>query len=166
MDDSHDEISKSQRKRDAKALHALGLELVELNHEQLARLTLPEDLRAAVELARTISQRGGRKRQLQYIGKLLRHMEADPIREQLDILLQRGQAATARFHLLERWRDRLLEADDAAIDEILATFPHADRQQLRQLARNARKETQQQPPTQRSARALFRYLRQLQEHEG
>jgi ribosome-associated protein len=166
MDDSQEEISKSQRKRDARALQALGLELVELNPDQLARLALPEDLHAAVELARTIRQRGGRKRQLQYIGKLLRHVDADPIREQLDILHQRSQAATARFHLLERWRDRLIQADDAAIDEILATFPHADRQQLRQLARNARKETQQQPPAQRSARALFRYLRQLQEHEA
>lgn len=166
MDDSHDEVSKSQRKRDAKALQALGLELVELNQEQLARLTLPDDLRAAVELARTISQRGGRKRQLQYIGKLLRHTEAEPIREQLDVLRQRGEAATARFHLLERWRDRLIQDDDSAIDEILETLPHADRQQLRQLTRNARREAQRQPPSQRSARALFRYLRQLQDHEA
>jgi len=157
--------SKSQLKREAQALQDLGTELVELRAEQLKRLDLPEDLRDAVELARRINQRGGRKRQLQYIGKLMRGIDAEPIRAALDALRRPAREDTARQHRLENWRDRLLAEGDAALEALLEDYPNADRQHLRRLIRDAQRETTQEKSP-KSARALFRYLRDLDGSES
>ena len=156
----HDQPSKSQRKRDAKALQQLGAELVALNAGQLDDLQMPDDLRDAIELARRIREKTGRKRQLLYIGKLLRQTDAEPLQRQLDAMRLQDREATARLHRLEHWRDRLIEEGDSALAELLETFPHADRQHLRQLLRNARleRDRDQAPKT---ARQLVRYLREL-----
>lgn len=163
MQDDHQELeppSKSQRKRDAKALRQLGVELVELTRNQLDAIQMPDDLRDAVELARRIREKSGRKRQLQFIGKLLRQIDAEPLQQQLDALRLQDREATARLHRLEHWRDRLIDEGDDALAEFLNTYPDADRQHLRQLSRNARQERdRQQAP--KSARLLFRYLREL-----
>lgn len=160
MQDPDTLVSKSQRKRDAKALQELGEALVRLNAEQLQRLELPTELHEAVILAQGIRQHGGRKRQLQFIGKLLRSLDAEPIRAALATLQGQSRAAAARHHRIERWRDRLLEEGDGAVTELMQTLPGADPQHLRQLLRNARREAAAgQPP--RAARTLFRYLRDL-----
>lgn len=158
-DAAHDAPSKSQRKRESQALQDLGEALVALSPERLARLDLPEDLRTAVREAQRIHKFGGLRRQKQYIGKLMRDLDAAPIRAQLDALEGHSRAQTVHLHRLERWRDRLLE-DDKAMAELLADHPGADAQHLRALVRNAKREAAENKPP-RAFRELFRALRDL-----
>ncbi|MCU1789973.1 ribosome-associated protein [Pectobacterium polaris] len=164
QDDEDDEIiwvSKSEIKRDAEALKDLGAELVELGKNALEKIPLDDDLRAAVELAQRIKKEG-RRRQLQLIGKMLRARDPEPIQTALDKLNNRHNQQVALFHKLEQLRDRLIEEGDDVVPDILALYPHADRQQLRSLVRNAQKEKATNKPP-KSARQIFQYLRELAE---
>ncbi|WP_233964842.1 ribosome biogenesis factor YjgA [Pectobacterium versatile] len=163
-DDEDDEIiwvSKSEIKRDAEALKDLGAELVELGKNALEKIPLDDDLRAAVELAQRIKKEG-RRRQLQLIGKMLRARDPEPIQTALDKLNNRHNQQVALFHKLEQLRDRLIEEGDDVVPDILALYPHADRQQLRSLVRNAQKEKATNKPP-KSTRQIFQYLRELAE---
>lgn len=151
-------ISKSQLKRESHAMSDLGRTLVELPQHKLNKIPLEEDLKEAIALARRIKERGGHKRQLQYVGKLLRITDAEPILAALHQLEIEHAQENARLHRLEQWRDRLLKEGDSALGELLAQQPDADRQQLRQLLRNAQKEREQNKPP-KSARELFKFLR-------
>lgn len=157
--------SKSQVKREMHALQKLGEELVGLSAAELARIDLPDELREAVALAQRLNQRGARKRQLQYIGRLMRDVDPEPLQRDLDRLRNRDAAQTAQFHRIERWRDRLLEEGDAALEALFADHPHLDRQHVRQLLRNALHEQKTDKPP-RAARELFRYLRDALEDES
>lgn len=152
--------SKSQVKREMHALQELGSALVKLSSDQFKKLTLPEKLHDAVSEARNIHQHGALKRQLQYIGRLMREVDAAPIQAQLDVLLGNSRQATQTLHRIEQWRDQLLGEGEQALEDLLQQYPHADRQYLRQLLRNANKESQNNKPP-KSARSLFRYLREL-----
>jgi ribosome-associated protein len=156
-----DRPSKSEQKRRMHALQELGAALVPLPESELRRLGLPDRLLEAVLAAKTISARGGRKRQLQYIGKLMRQLDPEPIRAALTARALAARRERFQLHELEDLRDRLLEEGDAALAAVLARFPEADRQQLRQLLRAARQERQRGAPP-RAARELFRHLRLLQ----
>lgn len=163
LDDDDEEIiyvSKSQLKRESHALQAMGEELVELPAAKLAKIPMPDALAEAVALARKIKARGGRKRQLQYIGKVMRSIDAEPIAQALDNLKNAAGKEAAKFHRLEQWRDRLIAEGDAALGELLIEFPTAERQHLRQLIRNAQREAANNKPP-KSAREIFRYLRDL-----
>jgi len=151
--------SKSRRKADAHALQALGAELVALNRNQLAQVELPESLRDAVEAAQRINAHEGRRRQLQYIGKLMRNVDAAPIRAKIEGWKTVSVEETARLHLIERWRDRLLD-EPAAMQALASEYPQADLQQLRTLIRNAQREREQGKPP-KSYRALFQLLRDI-----
>jgi ribosome-associated protein len=120
-----DFISKSRRKRESHALQDLGEALVVLPAEQLARIDLPEKLRAAVTEARNITKHEARRRQMQYIGKLMRAIDAEPIRAQVEAIHAPSERATALFHLAERWRRELLANDDA-LAGFAREFPSAD----------------------------------------
>jgi len=163
FDDDDEEIiyvSKSQLKRESHALQEMGEELVKLPSAKLAKIPMPDDLADAVALARKIKARGGLKRQLQYIGKIMRSIDAEPIASALEELKNAAGKEAAKFHRLEQWRDRLVNEGDAALGELLDEFPTADRQHLRQLVRNAQgEEAKNKPP--KSAREIFRYLRDL-----
>lgn len=152
--------SKSQRKRESTALQDTGAALVKLSADRVRKLDLPEALRVAVLEAQRLRSHGALRRQMQYIGKLMRDVEAAPIEAQLAAIRGESSSAKAEFHALERWRERLL-ADDGALTEWLARHPDGDAQQLRQLIRGARKETTEGKPP-RSSRALFRMLRELE----
>ncbi len=151
--------SKSQRKREAHAAQAVGERLVALSPARLAELALPAALREAVDEARRMHSRSARKRQLQLIGKLMRRHDWQAIAAELDRLLQPERHARAHLHACERWRERLLEEGDAALGEFLARHPRQDRQHLRQVIRNARRERQREAPP-KSARELFRLIDQ------
>jgi ribosome-associated protein len=153
-------ISKSQLKRESAALQDLGDELLKLSAEQLGRLDLPPELSEAVRLGRTITAHGGLRRQRKFIGKLLRGLDAEPIRAGLARIRNEGAAAARRLHQIERWRDLMLAEGDAAVNAFIAEHPEADRQKLRQLARDAHRERDAGAPP-RAARALFRYLREV-----
>ncbi|MCE0490071.1 ribosome-associated protein [Pantoea sp. Mb-10] len=154
-------VSKSEIKRDAEELKRLGAELVELGKNSLDKIPLDEDLRTAIELAQRIKMEG-RRRQLQLIGKMLRQRDEEPIRQALDKLKNRHNQQVALFHKLEQLRDRLVEKGDDAVAEVINLYPHADRQQLRSMIRNAQKEKAANKPP-KSARQIFQYLRELAE---
>lgn len=159
--DTPEKPSKSQKKREMTALQEMGAELVELGRDQLKNIDLPEDLRDAVRDAQRFTQHEARRRQLQYIGRLMRDLDPAPIRAALDEIKGISAAATARLHARERLRTRLIE-DEAVIGEIARDYPGADLQHLRQLRRNALKEQEQAKPP-RAYRELFRVLRELEE---
>jgi ribosome-associated protein len=156
--------SKTQRKQEVQALQTLGERLVGLNAEQLALAPLPEELREAVLEARRIRSREGRRRQLQYIGKLMRGVDPAPIRAQLERWDGQSREATAAHHRIERWRLRLLD-DDAALTEFARTHPHADLQRLRTCVREARKERLAGAEP-RHFRDLFRLIREAEAVTG
>jgi ribosome-associated protein len=155
--------SKTRRKREMHALQDLGEKLVELSSERLASIDLPEELRDAVREAQRVTQHEGRRRQLQYIGRLMRAIDAEPIREAIAALEGRSLAQRARLHRVERLRTRLLE-DEEVLAEISCRHPDADLQRLRQLRRSILKEKEQGKPP-RAFRELFRLLREM-EGEG
>ena len=151
-------VSKSELKRDSHALTDLGRELVELPQSKLDKIPLDDTLLDAVNLARRIKERGGKKRQIQYIGKLLRKGDAEPIIVAMEQLKTEHLKENAKFHRLEQWRDRLIEEGDKALGELLTEHPDIDRQHLRQLLRNAQQEKKQNKPP-KAAREIFKYLR-------
>lgn len=152
--------SKTQRKREMTALQTLGARLVALNADQLGRLDLPERLHEAVREAQRISAHEGRRRQLQFIGKLMRQVDPEPIERGLDELGGDSRAQVALMHRCERWRDRLLDDDGALTEllaELLAEHPGIDAQALRAMVRAARRERAANG-TPRHARELYRWL--------
>jgi len=161
-DNPHHEPSKSQRKRDLDELKQLGRELLGFSDDALRQLLLPETLLEALRTAQKIKAHGAQKRQLQYIGKLLREVDDAPIRAAIEARDRQHATHTREFHRLEALRDHLLTGDEAALAEAMALFPLADRQHLRKLVRQARSEQEQKQPP-RGSRQLFRYLRELQE---
>ena len=150
--------SKSQLKRDAHALQQLGTELLDVPEAAWQTLRLPDQLIAALKEAKRIPSRGARKRQLQYIGKLMREVDPEPIQQYFEQLRLETRLQARKHHALEDWRDRMLSEGDAAIQEFVETQPTADRQHLRQLVRQAKKEQAADKPP-KSSRALFRYIR-------
>lgn len=159
MSDENDVVSKSQRKRDALALQSLGDELVRLSPAELDKVPLSEALREAVAGARSMTK-GAYRRQIRYLGRLLRDIDAREIRAAVEDLRAASDEAKARLRRLERWRERLVEEGDEALRELLEAHPHADRQQLRQLIRNARRE-RDEGRAPHSYRQLFQFLRDL-----
>ena len=157
FEDDENFVSKSQRKRESTALQDLGKELFELSRDQLKKMDLPEKLLDALLEAKRLTSREGIRRQMQYIGKVMRDVETEPIDQQLAVIRGESNIAKAAFHALENWRARLIE-NDQAFDEWLALHPDTDVQQIRQLIRNARKEAAESKPP-KSSRALFRLLR-------
>ncbi len=151
--------SKSELKRQSRDLQDLGWQLVELPEADLAAIPLPEDVRDAVVAARRITSGGAKARQRLYIGKLLRRVDAEPIRAALD---RRGEVDRRRIQhekSLERWRDRLITDEAAAWTELASLVEPGVLQQLRSLARQARAEQAAvRPPA--SSRQLFRRLRE------
>lgn len=151
--------SKSQLKREARAMTKLGEQLVSLDDKQLRHLQLAEPVLDAVLTARKIKQHGARKRQLLFLGKLLRQTDTSEISARLEALHGLAQQEARAFHQLEQWRDKLL-ADDDALTQLLNEYPAVDSQHIRQLIRSARREQQlNKPPS--AARSLFRYLRSM-----
>lgn len=161
-DDGDDSPSRSQRRRDALAVFELAERLVSLTDAQLSQLALDEDIRDEVEKARRVTQQIARKRQIQYLAKMLRRREDElpAMRAQLDHDRQLARRETAELHRLEEWRERLIADGDEALAQLLNRFPAADRQHLRQLARQARVERNENRPP-HAFRELFRELREL-----
>ncbi|HUL66417.1 MAG TPA: ribosome biogenesis factor YjgA [Burkholderiaceae bacterium] len=156
--------SKTRRKQEMTALQQLGEDLLRLTPAQLARIDLPEALRDALRETRRITAHEGRRRQLQYIGRLMRQVDPEPVRRALDDATGASRAAVALMHRCERLRDRLLE-DDAALTDFLSQHPHVDVQHLRALIRAARKDLAT-GATPKHARDLYRWLHEALQPEG
>lgn len=155
-DASTERPSKTQRKKEMAALQDLGVALVRLSTDQLARIDLPERLREAIGAARRVTAHEGRRRQLQYVGKLMRGVDPEPIRRALVAISGDSREAVELMHRCERWRDRLLD-DDGALTELLSTHPEIDAQSLRATIRAARRE-RVAGAAPKHARELYRWL--------
>jgi ribosome-associated protein len=151
-------VSKTKRKQEMHELQALGVALVALAEAQLD--FLEPELRQAVLEAKRITAHEGRRRQMQYIGKLMRGVDPAPIRARLDKITGSSSQADARHKRIEALRRRLL-ADDEALTHFAATHPSADLQTLRALIRNSRKEHEEGRPP-RAYRELFRLLTSIE----
>lgn len=156
--------SKTQLKNESLALQKLGLKLVDLGAAALKRVPMDAQLTEAVELARRINRKkDGFRRQLQYIGKILRNVDIAPIEHALELIENKHQQATSYFHKLEKLRDKLVEEGDSSIQQLIDEHPQLDRQKLRQLVRQTKKQQKENKPP-RAAREIFQYLKeQIQE---
>jgi ribosome-associated protein len=153
-------VSKTRRKKEMHELQALGVALVELAESQIAALQIAEELRSAVLEAKRMRSHEARRRQLQYIGRLMRDVDPGPIRDQLDAIVGHSAQEAARHRRLEGLREKLL-ADDAALTDYVAQHAGADLQALRTLIRNARREQKEGRPP-RAYRELFRLLKSIE----
>jgi ribosome-associated protein len=162
-DPGDDAPSKSALKREMTARQALGEALCKLSERELARIPIEDEaLLAAIRESQQIRHHSARRRHRQFIGKLMRRIDPEPLEAALDALHRERRGAAEAMHELEMLRDSLLDRGDPALGQVLERFPHADRQRLRQLLREARRErTAEAPP--RASRRLFRYLRELRE---
>ena len=162
MNDEPVEISKTRRKQEMHALQALGEELVALPSDRLASLDLPDGLCDAVLEARRLTKHEALRRQMQYIGRLMRDIDPAPIKEKLDAIKGVSRAATAQLHRIEHWRDRLLD-DPSTLEQLLTQYRNVDAQALRSTIRAAihEREAGKAPKQQRQ---LFRQLREIMEH--
>jgi ribosome-associated protein len=156
--------SKTRRKKQMQELQALGAELCALSPGELDAMDLPERLRDAVLDARGMTGHEARRRQLQFIGKLMRSVDAEPIRSRIAALKSVSREEVAQFHVIEAWRARLL-AEPAALAEFLDRHPGADAQRLRVLIRGAGEERAVGRPP-RSFRLLFQALREILEADS
>ena len=166
--DGWDGPSRSQLRREALAVFELAERLMEQNDAQLAKLPLDDEMRELVRESQRITQQIARKRQTQFLAKNLRRLDddaLDAIRQALEHAKADSRRDTAALHRIEDWRERLIAEGDAALSEFLADHPHADRQHLRQLARNAHAERLGNKPP-HAARELFRVLRDLLDEAG
>ncbi|MES2932345.1 MAG: ribosome biogenesis factor YjgA [Pseudomonadota bacterium] len=163
FEQEYDRPSKSQLKRDMTALQKLGAELIAEPKERVKRVPMPEDVRDAILECQLITDHEGRRRQLQYVGKKMRTLDAEElaiIQKTIDSWRGMSKSDTAQMHALERRREKLL-TDDSVLTALLAQHPELDAQQLRTLIRNARKEQAENKPP-KAYREIFQILKQLQ----
>ena len=151
--------SKSQRKRDMAALQDIGTELVMLNADQLTQIELPERLFEAIVEAQRIRDFEGRRRQMQFIGKLMREIDPAPIRAKLDLWSGAARASTTQQKLIERWRERLL-AEETALTLFATDYAGCDLQHLRSLIASVKRDRALNR-TPKNYRELFRAIRDI-----
>ncbi|MFW5488306.1 MAG: ribosome biogenesis factor YjgA [Desulfovibrio sp.] len=154
--------SRTQLKKEMTALQEMGKTLIKMPDSRLKAMNLPPELAQAVRDAKTITKHEAVRRQMQYIGKLMRDIDLEEIQEHLDAWDQGRAVVTQAFQQAESWRDRLVSGDMGALEEILEQYPLADRQQLRTLALNAKREREKNKPP-HAFRALFRTIKELKE---
>ena len=156
--------SKTQLKAEADEKQALGEALLTLRADLMARLDLPDKLLDAITQAKKITNFEGRRRQMQFIGKLMRPLDADPIREAINEQLNGSAQLTLALHLAEQWRDKLV-VDDEALSAWLTEYPTTDAQQLRAMIRQARKDFKPEKPGEaprhgKSYREIFQLVKE------
>jgi|TARA_B100000809_G_scaffold259782_1_gene305446 ribosome-associated protein len=163
LDEHEDEpLSKTAVKQEMKALQKLGEKVADLSDTGLATIPLDGTLREAILLARRLPHREGRRRQMQFVGKLMRSADCEAITAALEKLRNNSRAHTKLLQDAEIWRDKLIAEGDTVLADFTAQYWQADRQHLRQLIRAAQKEqSQQKPPS--SARKLFKCIREQME---
>ncbi len=161
FEEENEFVSKSELKRQSKELHKLGETLVNLTAAHRATIAMDDELQEAVELAAGLSRKkDGFRRQLQFIGKLLRQRDVTDIQAGLAKLTHQHQASNAAFHAIEKARDAIIEQGDTAIQALLEKHEELDRQKLRQFYRQIKKEREKNGPP-KAFRELFQYLKSI-----
>jgi len=152
--------NKTQIKKDIAELFALGETMSKLSPPQLNSLELPENIRKAISEVGDMPHKGARKRLLKYIAGQLHKIDIDPVQEKLDRIQNKSAHSVREHHITEHWRDKLIHEGNEALTELFDEQPIADLQQIRQLLRNIKKETETGKPP-KSTRLLYRYLKTL-----
>jgi len=160
--DNPERPTKSALKRQMAALQEIGEILVDLPEAQLKKIPLENPLLEAIYTARSLKSHEAKRRQLQYIGKLMRNIDPEPIQIALDNVQNKSQQSKARFHQIERWRDRLIAEGDIVLEKLVEQYPNVDRQHIRQLIRKAQRDVTQHKKT-GGETELFRYLTSVME---
>lgn len=158
-----DWVSKTQVKKEMHTLTAIGKTIVEMSPADTKKIPLDDELLGAIESARTMRM-GALKRQIQYIGKLLRKRETEDIEKAVNDILTAKNSAGRSFKQLEQWRERLIE-DNNALTEFCEKHPQADIQRLRQLIRHSQKERSQNKPP-KYFRQLFQEIKIISENNS
>ena len=151
--------SKSARKRDFEALQKLAEQMSLLSDAELQRLGVGEPLRSAIDLVRPMRPSGARNRQLRHCMKFMDNTALADVQYYLADRQSRRVAANRELHAIEGWRDRLVNEGDKALQSLLENYEGLDRQQLRQLCRDAGREKETGKPA-GAGRKLFRFLRE------
>lgn len=151
-------VSRTQKKKEARRLQALGERLVAFPEEQIQAVPLPLELAEAIAMARTMRQHGARRRQLQYIGALMRELDPEPIENALAKLIRGDRKAVRQFKQVESWRDALLAGDERIKADIRSTCPEVDMGRVDQLVAEALA-AKALPAKRKAAKSLFRYLK-------
>jgi ribosome-associated protein len=162
FDQEYDRPSKSELKRQSNELQKLGEQLIEAPRDRVKRVPMPDEVRDAILMCQTITNHEGRRRQLQFVGKLMRTLDEEEvavIQRTIESWKGTSKAEAAALHALERRRDKLL-ADDKALTQLLEEYPELDAQHLRTLIRNARKEQAENKPP-KAYREIFQILKDL-----
>jgi ribosome-associated protein len=160
VETEEEQRSKSARKREAASLQELGIKLSALPDQEIKALDLPDSLFVALRDLRRLPSHGAQVRQRQYIGKLMRNIDPEPVLAKLAERKQRHDLEIRQFQEIERWRDRLLSEPASGLDELLRAYPQADRAALLKLLEKAERERlEQRSPV--GARELFAFLRRL-----
>jgi ribosome-associated protein len=160
-EESDDHPSKSARKRAAHDAQHLGEALIKLRDAELDALNLPETLAEAIRAARTITSRGGAARQRQYIGKLMREIDLEPIRATLAARSGQSALEAERFKRVEQWRERLITGGTAALEDLERWRPGIDREEWGRRIAAAQTERARTGAGGAAGRELFRALRAL-----
>ena len=155
-----DKKSRTRKRNEDRALQALGEELTALSSKQLEQIPLEEKLHEAVMIARKTKSHGAKRRQMQYIGRLMRDVNPEPIENALNNIRIGDSRKALAFKKIEKWRDEIQDGNPRIIEEILQACPHAERQRLTQLARNARNQRDEARGA-KSSKILFRYLKEI-----
>jgi ribosome-associated protein len=153
-----EQVSKSQKKREADSLQKVGVAFIDLSLTKLDSLPLTDNLRKAIIDAKSIKSNGAKRRQAQLIGKLMRAADYESILAAYEQILEEDSAVTINFHEVEQWRDRLIKEGKDALTEFIDAYQPDDVQQLRQLIKKAVDDQLKEKNT-GAAKALFRYLR-------
>ncbi|MAK91636.1 MAG: hypothetical protein CMI03_17495 [Oceanospirillaceae bacterium] len=160
-DDDIEYVSKSELKRDAERLKVMGKELSEMTPAKWAELPISENLRSALKESQRLKQNEAKRRHLQYIGKLMREEDVDAIQHALDLMDPSSEVFGRLIRQQEMWRTRLIN-DNNGLNDFIEEYPHVDRQQLRNLVRNASKEMSSEPPKPGSNyKKLFQLIREV-----
>lgn len=162
FDQEYERPSKSELKRQSNELQKLGEQLIAEPRDRVKRVPMPDEVKDAILMCQTITNHEGKRRQLQYVGKMMRTLDEEEvavIQRTIESWKGASKAETAALHALERRRDKLL-ADDKALTVLLEEHPELDVQQLRTLIRNARKEQAENKPP-KAYREIFQILKDL-----
>ncbi|SIN70653.1 ribosome biogenesis factor YjgA [Halodesulfovibrio marinisediminis] len=162
VEESEEYVSRSEKKRRSTAIQKVGEDLAAFPITAIRSFNLPHDLLQAYEELQNITKHEAKRRQMQYIGKILREIDIEPIRARIEEVQEGKAAQAADFHHLERLRERLIQDDKEALNFVVESYPDVDIQKLRQLIRNTKKEIEKQKPL-KSYKLLFRYLRDLEQ---
>ncbi len=164
QDQDNERKSRTRAKLEVEALQRLGEQLINLSLEQIRTMEIPETLKKEVIFAKTITRHGAMRRQLQYIGSIMRTIDPETIETAIDRLSLARAVASSKFKAMEKIREDLMDGEASCLEAFLDSHPQADRQRLRQLVRNATQEIAAKKPP-KAYRLLFKYIREIMAYQ-